>query len=119
MAAHIAVPCIDATGTPASLSEPIISGILRDQMNFRGVVFTDDLEMGALNEIDTTSIAVQALQAGCDMLLYCHSADKARQALDAIHQAIAEGTLSAERVQNSIDRVQWAKRKFGVLVPGR
>ena len=48
----IAVPALDATGTPASLSEPICTGLLRDTMKFRGVVVTDDLEMKALPQAD-------------------------------------------------------------------
>ena len=115
MAGHIAVPCVDDSGTPASLSTPIITGLLREQMNFRGLVITDDLEMGALREYDAADVAVRALAAGCDLLLYCHSAEKARVARSAISEALASGVLPAARVQDSIERVQWAKKRFGVV----
>jgi beta-N-acetylhexosaminidase len=115
MVGHIAVPAIDATGMPASLSAPIVTGILREQMNFRGLVLTDDLEMGALDHLDMGDIAVRALAAGCDMLMFCHSPEKARVARDAINAALVSGVLPDARVRDSIERVRWAKQKFGVL----
>lgn len=115
MIGHIAIPSVDESGAPASLSQPIVTGILRDEMNFRGLVFTDDLEMKALPQDDAGGVAVRALRAGCDVLPFCHSPDKARQALDAIVKALDDGTLLIERVTDSIERVRWAKRKFGVL----
>ena len=114
MVGHIAVPEVDSSGDPATLSPTIVTGILREQMNFRGLVFTDDMEMKALDQTNPGRLAVRALQAGCDMLLYCHAADKARIARDAILDALRDGTLPLERVHDSIERVRWAKRKFGV-----
>lgn len=115
MIGHIAVPSVDATGAPASLSQPVVTGILREELGFRGLVFTDDLEMNALPQDEIGSIAVRALQAGCDQLLICHSPEKAVLARDAILRALDDGTLSIERVRDSLERVRWAKRKFGVL----
>ena len=112
MVGHIAVPCLDEIGTPASLSAPIITGLLRDEMNYRGLVVTDDLEMKALKQ-DAGEIAVKALAAGCDMLLWCHNSDKARQALGAIERALDDGTLDKARVEDAIARVAWAKERFG------
>ncbi|MBV9469068.1 MAG: hypothetical protein JOZ57_07455, partial [Abitibacteriaceae bacterium] len=83
--------------------------------DFRGLVFTDDLEMKALNQEDIGSIAVRALAAGCDMLLLCHSSEKAQVAREAIYQAVTDGTLSTARVRDSLERVQWAKRKYGLI----
>ncbi len=113
MVGHIAVPCLDATNTPASLSAPIVTGLLRDEMNYRGLVVTDDLEMRALEQ-DAGIVAVKALAAGCDMLLWCHNSEKARLALGAIERALDDGTLDRARVQDAIARVAWAKNRFGV-----
>jgi beta-N-acetylhexosaminidase len=115
MVGHISMPQLDESGTPATLSQPIVTGLLRDQLNFRGLVVTDDLEMGALDEYDAGEIAVRAVGAGCDLLLFCHNAQKAQQAIEAIERAVRDKVLSAERVQDSIERVRWAKRRFGVL----
>jgi beta-N-acetylhexosaminidase len=114
MIGHIAVPIVDESGAPASLSQPVVTGILRSEMNFRGLVFTDDLEMNALPQDDMGGVAVHALAAGCDMLLICHTPQKAKIARDAIAQAVNDGALPAERVRDSLEKVRWAKRKFGV-----
>lgn len=115
MVGHIAVPAIDSSATPATLSAPIVTGLLREQMDFRGLVFTDDLEMKALPQDNIGDIAVGTLRAGCDMLLFCHSAEKAKIARDAIYAAVQSGNLPVDRVRDSIERVQWAKRKYGLL----
>jgi beta-N-acetylhexosaminidase len=116
MVGHIAVPSVDATGEPATLSAPIVSGLLREELNFRGLVVTDDLEMGALRERDPAEVGVAAIAAGCDALLYCHSATKAKAALRGLEAAVQAGTLPETRIQDALDRVQWAKRRFGVIV---
>jgi beta-N-acetylhexosaminidase len=115
MVGHIAIPELDNTGTPATLSQPVVTGLLREELKFRGLVFTDDLEMGALSDYDAGEIAVRSIAAGCDMLLFCHNAKKSEQAIEAIERAVQDKVLSVERVQDSIDRVRWAKRRFGVL----
>ena len=114
MMGHLVFPALDETNAPASLSQPIVTGVLREQLRFRGVVFTDDLEMKALSQTPE-EIGVQAIAAGCDQLLWCHSSEKAERSLDAIEKALSDGDLDAVRVRDAIERVQWAKRKFGVL----
>ena len=114
MVGHIAVPCLDDTGAPASLSAPVVTGLLREEMGYRGLVVTDDLEMGAL-PMDAGEIAVRALGAGCDLLLWCHSSERARAGLAAIERALDDGTLDEARVKDALGRVEWAKRRFGVI----
>jgi beta-N-acetylhexosaminidase len=115
MVAHISVPCLDASGAPATLSAPVITDLLREELNFRGLVIADDLEMGALSSEEPGEIAVRAIAAGCDLLLFCHAPEKARVARDAIAAAVEDGRLAPQRVRDAIDRVQWAKRKYGVI----
>jgi beta-N-acetylhexosaminidase len=114
MVGHLAVPALDASGAPATLSAPIVNGLLRETMGFNGLVVTDDLEMGALRDYDEGSVAVSAVDAGCDLLLYCHNAAKARSALSALARALEDGILPVERVERSLMRLTWAKRKYGV-----
>ncbi len=120
MIGHLNFPKLDdgeiaGVPIPATLSPKIVTDLLRGELRFRGVVFTDDLEMKALSGIDAGEIAVRALAAGCDQLLWCHSADKAEQSIEAIERALSEKTLDAVRVQDAIDRVRWAKHQCGVL----
>jgi beta-N-acetylhexosaminidase len=115
MVGHIAVPSLDASGTAATLSQPITTGLLREELNFRGLVVTDDLDMKALPQDRPGDVGVRALNAGCDLLLWCHSPDAARAAIEAIQRALDDGTLSQSRVQDAIERVRWAKTKMGIL----
>ena len=115
MPGHIAVPVLDDTSTPASLSRPIVTGLLREQMKFHGLIVTDDLEMGALKNVGAGEIGVRAIEAGNDLLLFCHATDKAIQARDAIYQAMESGVLPRERVEASLERVRASKAKYGII----
>jgi beta-N-acetylhexosaminidase len=115
MVGHIAVPAVDDSGVPATLSEKVVTGLLRDELGFRGLVVTDDLEMGALVNEEPGEIGVRSIAAGCDLLLFCHSSEKALAARDAILAALASGRLTETRVRDAIDRVQWAKRKYSIV----
>ena len=115
MVGHIAVPALDASGAPATFSAPIVGGLLREEMGFRGLVVTDDMEMLALDQEQSGENAVRALQAGCDVLLFCHSGEKAFAARNAIQNALENGGLSHERVQDALSRVEWAKRKIAII----
>lgn len=115
MIGHISVPYLDDSGAPASLSEKIVTGVLREEMGFRGLIFSDDLEMHALDQTQSGENAVRALRAGCDNVLICHTADKAREALRAIEIALQNGGLSEARIQDALNRVEWAKKRFGIV----
>ena len=115
MIGHICVPALDESNAPAVLSERIVTGVLREEMGFRGLVVTDDLEMGALQDLEPGEIAVRALNAGCDLLLFCHTLERAKSALAAIEKALDDGTLSQTRVEDALNRVAWAKSRFGVV----
>lgn len=74
-----------ASPVPASGSTEIVTGVLRREIGFGGLVATDDLEMGAVGDLDAAgAFGVQALRAGCDLLLYCADLDRAETARDAV-----------------------------------
>ncbi|RYX84051.1 beta-N-acetylhexosaminidase [bacterium] len=115
MVAHIAVPEIDPSGAPASLSHPLISGVLREELGFDGLIVSDDLEMGALETISPGAIAVRALNAGCDFLLFCHSSQKAIEARDAVEKALSDGRLEPARVAEALSRIVAWRRAFAAV----
>jgi beta-N-acetylhexosaminidase len=115
MIAHVQVPCLDESGAPASLSQPIVTGLLREELGFRGLIWTDDLEMHALNQDETGQNAVRAIAAGCDVILVCHTRDKMLEAKAALEKAVRDGVLSEERVEDALNRVEWAKKRFGII----
>ena len=113
MTAHVLVPSLDET-RPASLSKRVITGVLRDELRYDGVILSDDLEMKAVaSEYAVSKSAVLAIDAGCDGVLIC-SGDHATQvaALEALIHAVEDGTLPAARVDDALKRQQRTKERF-------
>lgn len=106
MTAHIVVRAMDEE-RPATLSPRLLTGLLRDDLGFAGVCFTDCMEMDAIRaSVGTAEGAVQAVLAGADCILVSHSLDLARESVNRIVDAVASGRLSRERLQSAFDRVQ-------------
>ena len=113
MVGHLAFPALDSTGTPASLSAPIIGNYLRGQLGFKGVVMTDALTMGALRDgYGDAGIAVKAVSAGDDILLMPQSLPVAFAAIQA---AVANGTISQARLNQSVKRILTLKQGLGLF----
>ncbi|MDR0949477.1 MAG: glycoside hydrolase family 3 protein [Lachnospiraceae bacterium] len=103
MVGHIAAPSLTGDNTPSCLSEAVVTDILRHEMNFDGVIITDALDMEAIHGYYTSAdAAVRALRAGCDMLLMPKDFYEAYQ---AVLQAVAEGIISEERINDSLRRI--------------
>jgi beta-N-acetylhexosaminidase len=112
MVAHILLPKIDAEN-PASLSPTIINDILRRQLNFDGVVITDDMTMGAVTEnYDLATAVVQAVRAGNDIILVAHKYENSLKALDSINKAVLDGYITEEKINQSVYRILALKQKY-------
>jgi beta-N-acetylhexosaminidase len=112
MTAHVVYPALDAE-RPATLSPVILTGLLRKQWGFDGVIVTDDLEMRAI--VDHHGIgdaAVQAFLAGADILLICKDRDGAVTAMEAVRKAVESGIIPPDRLDASVRRILQLKRKF-------
>ncbi|WP_189336056.1 glycoside hydrolase family 3 protein [Actinoplanes ianthinogenes] len=113
MSAHIVVPALDPSGDPATLSPPILTGLLRNELGYRGVIVTDSLEMAGVREkYGDERVPVLALKAGADMLLMPPKFDVAYQ---AVLGAVASGELTEERIDQSVRRILALKQKRGLL----
>ena len=113
MTAHVLVPSLDEE-KPATLSPRIIQAMLRDELGYRGVILSDDLEMKALaKSYAVPESAVQAIAAGCDALLVC-SGDVEVQAatLEALVHAVEDGRIAYKRVEDALKRLRHAKERF-------
>jgi beta-N-acetylhexosaminidase len=111
--AHVFVPSLDDQ-RPATLSKRIVTDLLRRELKFEGVIFTDDMEMKAIAAQHTVpAAAVMAVEAGCDGVLVC-SGDHATQAasLEALIHAVEEDRLRLSRVEDALRRQQRAKERF-------
>jgi len=114
MVAHAAFAEISGGDRPASLSPEIVTGLLREELGYEGAVITDDLEMGAVTDLAAGPRAVAALEAGCDLLLFCHAIDEARAGRDAI----AAQRAASPRLAEALGRVGRLREVFGGLPPG-
>lgn len=115
MTAHILLPKLDEDA-PATLSPSIVSGLLREQLQFDGVVVSDDLDMDAVAKLYSPGeAAVKAVKSGVDMLLICHRREGMSQAFDALIAAARSGDISMEKIDGAVLRVLTLKQKFGLI----
>lgn len=112
MSAHIALPRIESEKLPATLSPKILTGVLRDELKFGGVIFTDALNMrGVAAHYPDGDAAVRAIKAGADILLYPPSVE---QAFKAVKRAVESGEIKEARIDESVRRILGAKEKLGL-----
>jgi beta-N-acetylhexosaminidase len=110
MTAHLMVPALDDSGDPATLSHPILTGILREELGYDGVVVTDSLGMeGVRTKYGDDRVPVLALKAGVDQLLNPPSLDVA---WNAVLKAVQDGELTEARLDESILRILRLKAKL-------
>jgi beta-N-acetylhexosaminidase len=113
MTAHILVPALDDSGDPATLSPPILTGILREQLGYDGVVVTDALGMeGVRQKYGDDRVPVLALKAGADQLLDPPLLDVAFQ---GVLNAVRSGELTEERIEVSLTRILALKFRRGLF----
>lgn len=118
MTTHITFPAIDPTpGLAATLSPRVLTGLLRDEMRYDGLVMTDELTMGALatSGYPAPKAAVAALKAGADVLLFQTGYAMHREAHAALVDAVKRGEISESRVDDAVRRVLRVKAQFGLL----
>jgi beta-N-acetylhexosaminidase len=113
MIAHIELPALDpAPNTPSTLSRPIVTGLLRDELGFKGLVYTDAMRMaGVAAMYKPGDAAVRAIEAGDDVLLL--SPDDGA-AFAAVKTAVQSGQISMARLESSVERVLRAKAEMGL-----
>ncbi|WP_411148503.1 glycoside hydrolase family 3 protein [Streptomyces sp. A30] len=113
MTAHIMVPALDSSGDPATLSHPILTGILREKLGYDGVVVTDDLGMqGVREKYGDDRVPVLALKAGADQLL---DPPSLAVAWNAVLKAVQDGELTEARLDESVLRVLRLKAKLSLF----
>ena len=112
MTAHVLYPALDPE-LPATLSEPIVTGLLRHQLGYDGVVFSDDMEMKAMaDNYQLEEAAAHAVRAGVDVLLFCHDLAKAIQAFDFLCNEAQRDPVVRARVEDSVRRITELKRRY-------
>lgn len=111
MTAHIKFPKVDPEW-PVTLSTVFIKDLLRKELRYRNLVISDDLDMKALaKNYDRNEIPIRALEAGCDILLYCNEFDRPEKALDSVESALKQGRLTGKLIDDLYNRVATAKKE--------
>ena len=105
MVTHIKYPAYDKEN-PASLSPIIIQQLLRNKLGYKGIVVTDDLEMGAVSKYYSyKEVGYSAVKAGADLLLVCHTFDSQKEVINGMIEAVKTNKLSEERINESVKRI--------------
>lgn len=112
MAAHMATPAIEPEDIPATVSHAVLTGLLRDEMKFEGLVVTDAMDMQGLSQLFTTQeAAVRAVEAGADVLLMPRNAEAT---VLALVKAVESGRITQARLNESVERILSAKVRLGL-----
>lgn len=118
MVAHIWFTAFDDQEIPASLSHNVVTGVLRQELGYDGIIMTDAMDMDAIaSRYTPDEAAVMAVMAGVDLVVYGTSFSEARQrsAMGAVLSAIQAGHIDEARIDASVRRILSAKAKFGLL----
>lgn len=113
MTAHILIPALDEE-RPGTLSPRIVNELLKQELGFEGMVFSDDLEMKAISaRYGVPEATVKAIGAGCDAVLMCGTSQEPQMAaLEAVIHAVEDGSLSLRRVEDALARHRRVKERF-------
>jgi len=112
MTAHMAVPALEPENEPATVSSKILTGVLRQELNFPGIVVTDAMDMQGLASLyDNGEAAVRALEAGADVLLMPR---KPEEVINGVLAAVESKRLTRQRIDESLAKVLSAKMKVGL-----
>lgn len=112
MTSHVVYEGLDP-GTPATFSHKIAHELLRERLGFKGLLLTDDLEMGGIHTMnEITEAGVRAFQAGHDLLLVCHHQDKALDIITALEKASKQGEIPLDRIAESMRRIQGFRERY-------
>jgi beta-N-acetylhexosaminidase len=118
MSSHVVFPAFESQKLPVTLSKAVLTGLLREELGYEGVIMTDCMEMNAIAEhFGTVEAAVMAVEAGADLVLISHSHDRQQGAINALLQAVRSGRLSEERINRSVNRLLALKEKRGLYEP--
>jgi beta-N-acetylhexosaminidase len=114
MTAHVFFPAYEKTkDLPATLSHSVLTGLLREKLGFKGILVTDDLEMGAITEsYGIAQAANLSFHAGADLLLICHSIEQQRLAAETILRSLSTNPATGQRLEESLHRIEHARKKL-------
>lgn len=118
MVAHLGIPALDPSGTPSSISKPIVTGLLREKMGYDGIICTDALNMYGVSKdsgLEKKEIPLAAYKAGVDILLMPEDVENS---IDMIEQALKRGEITMEGLDKRVKKMLALKARLGVFDKG-
>ena len=115
MVAHLSIPALDPSGTPSSISKPIVTGLLREKLGYKGIICTDALNMSGVAKesgLEKKEIPLAAYKAGADILLMPEDVENS---ITVIEQALKRGEISMEGLNERVKKVLALKARLGIL----
>lgn len=115
MSAHVIFPAYEDKKLPSTLSYKVLTGLLREELGFKGLIVTDCMEMKAIADyFGTEKAAVMAVKAGADLITISHSKEKQTAALENLVSAVERGEISEERINESVEKIINYKNKINI-----
>lgn len=115
MTSHILFPKLESENVPATMSKSILTGLLREQLGFEGIIITDCLEMGAIvNYYGTAKGAVEAIKAGAQLLCISHTPDLVKESIRCIEKAVLSGEIPMKLIDDAVRGILKFKEKYRV-----
>ena len=100
---------------PATMSRKVINDILRESLNFEGVIATDDMTMAAItNNYNLTDAVIKSIDAGSDLVLVCHGYEEILNSISAVKEAVINNILSEDKINKSVYRLLKLKEKYSI-----
>jgi beta-N-acetylhexosaminidase len=113
MTAHILFPQVEPRNVPATMSRTIITGILREQLGFKGLVLSDAMEMNAIKQYyGAPNGCIEAIRAGVDIVLVCHDASLMEASLIAVAETHTNGGFDSAAFDASVEQIIQYKKKY-------
>ncbi len=113
MVNHVHYRAFNDDPIPASLSKIIVSGYLRKKLGFQGLVVSDDMVMGGVqNYFDSYEACLKGIHAGIDLFIFKYSSDETLKIMEKLHDAVTNGDLSEERIDESVRRILLCKKTY-------
>ena len=118
MTAHVAMPTLIGDQVPATISSRLLTGLLREEFGFDGLILTDELEgMRSISEYGVDRVAVSAIKAGADMVFIAFSGDTQKKVRAALIKAVRSGDIPARRFDDALRHIRALKLKRKVFDP--
>ncbi|HBU85710.1 MAG TPA: beta-N-acetylhexosaminidase [Paenibacillus sp.] len=115
MTAHVIFPAIEPEPIPATLSRKVLTGLLREEMGFDGIIITDCLEMHAISKpYGVAEAAIRAVEAGADLILVSHTLQDQVSAVEAVVEAVRNGRIEEATINQALERIiSWKTARCG------